>query len=251
MGFHLVEVGIFVPVAFKVFRTAESIEIREYGVSFDVAGVGNVDVFWVGVHRHDFFLYLVGRFREVDAVAEALRHFCLAVGARKTEACCVVWQHDGRLHECFAVDIVEAAHDFRCLFNHRFLVFSGRHGGGAEGRDVGGLADGVGEEAYGDAAFEAAHLDFRLHGWVALQAAYADEVHEIEREFAELRNLALDEKRHLFRVEAAGKVVERHLNDILAHLFRVIDVVGEGLCVGDEYEHLLEVAFVLEFYAAA
>ena len=50
VGFHLVEVGIFVPVAFKVFRTAEGIEIREYGVSFDVARVGNVDVFWVGVH---------------------------------------------------------------------------------------------------------------------------------------------------------------------------------------------------------
>ena len=85
-----------------------------------------------------------------------------------------------------------------------------------------------------------------------LQAAYADEVHEIKPEFAELRNLALDEKRHhFFRVEAAGEVVERHLNDILAHFFRVVDVVGEGLCVGDEYGHLLEVAFVLELYAAA
>ena len=61
----------------------------------------------------------------------------------------------------------------------------------------------------------------------------------------------MDKDGHLLGVEAAGQIVEGHLDDVLAHLLGVVDVVGQGLCVGDEDEHLLVVGGLLQFDAAA
>ena len=81
---------------------------------------------------------------------------------------------------------------------------------------------------------------------VALEALDRDEVGEELRHLVQFGDLALDEERHLIRVKAAGKVVQSYLDDVLADLFRVVGIVGEGLYVGDENEHPVIVALVLE-----
>ena len=151
--------------------------------------------------------------------------------------------------------------DLARLFEHRLLILAGGDGRGAESGDVRRLRNGVGEEPDGNALplqvvlrvvlREAAQLDFGLHGRVALQTGHGDEVHVVERQFAQFGDLRLDEERRPFGVEAAGQVVERHLDDVLAHLFGVVGVVGERLRVGDHDEDLLELSGVLQLHAAA
>ena len=51
--------------------------------------------------------------------------------------------------------------------------------------------------------------------------------------------------------EAAREVVERHLDDVLAHLFGVVGVVGERLRVGNHDEDALVFARILQLDAAA
>ena len=53
----------------------------------------------------------------------------------------------------------------------------------------------------------------------------------------------------LGRVDAAGQVVQCHLQDVLAHLLRVVGVVGQGLCVGDHHIDLIVLAGVLQAHA--
>ena len=65
----------------------------------------------------------------------------------------------------------------------------------------------------------------------------------------ELRYLALDEESDLRRVEAAGKVIQCYLNDVLTHLLRVIGIVCECLNVCDEHKHAVIVALVLKEHA--
>ena len=124
-------------------------------------------------------------------------------------------------------------------------------GGGAERRDVRRLAYGVGEEAHGDAGLEVAHLYLGLHRGIALQARDGDEVHVIERQLAQLRYLRLDEQGAAFGVKPAGQVVQRHFDDILPHLLGGVHVIGQGLGVRDEDEHLGIVSGVLKLHAAA
>ena len=50
-------------------------------------------------------------------------------------------------------------------------------------------------------------------------------------------------------VEPAGEVVERHLQDVLAHLLGVLGVVGQGLRVGDHDVNLVKIAGVLQAHA--
>ena len=59
-------------------------------------------------------------------------------------------------------------------------------------------------------------------------------------------DLALDEKRDLLRVQAAGQVVQGHFNDILADFFRIVGIIGQRLDVGDEHEHPVIVSLVLK-----
>ena len=51
---------------------------------------------------------------------------------------------------------------------------------------------------------------------------------------------------HLVGVQTAGQIVQRHLQNVLAHLLRIIGVVGEGLCVSDHDIDLIELARVLQ-----
>ena len=146
--------------------------------------------------------------------------------------------------------MVEAAHDFRGLFDHRLLILAGGYRIGTERGDISRLRNGISEETDGNAAFEAAHADFGLHRRVALQATYRHQVLEIESQFTQFRDLALHEKGHLLGVETAGQIVEGDLDYILAYLFGVIGVVSQRLSVGDKHKHLAVIARVLQFYAA-
>jgi len=126
------------------------------------------------------------------------------------------------------------------------LILTGRHSSGTECRDIRCLADGVGEEAHRDAGLEVPHLDLALHGGVALQAAHGDEVHIVEAQLSQFRHHGLDENMGLGGVDAAGQIVQRHLQDVLTHLFRVVGVIGQGLCIGDHNVDLIVLAGVLQ-----
>ena len=241
---------------------AESVEVGEHCVAFDLARVLHAQVVGIGVHAHHLLLDLLGRVRQIDAVAEALAHLGLAVGSRQAHAGRVLGQQDFRLDERFAVHRVEFVDDFARLLDHRLLVLAHGHGRGPEGRDVRRLADGVGEEsdgnaltlgrvAFGGALGESAQGDLGLHGRVALQTLHGDQVHVVERQFAQFRHLRLDEERRFRGVETHREVVQRHFDDILTHLFRVVGIVGERLRIGDHNEYFVELARVLQLDAAA
>ena len=251
MGFQFVQIRIFGQIKAEVFRTAKGIQVSEYGVAFQFSGVLHTQVVGVGIHALHLLLHLVGRVRKIDTVAEALAHLGFAVRSRQAQAGCIVGQQDFRFHEGFTIYIVETAYDFTSLFNHRLLVFAHGHGSGAESGDVRCLADGVGEETYGDACLEITHLDFGLYRRVALQAAHGHQVHIVEGQFAEFRYLGLDEDGTLRRVQSASQVVQCHLDDVLAHLFRILHIVRQRLCVGDEDENLVVQAGVLQFHSSS
>ena len=136
--------------------------------------------------------------------------------------------------------------DLAALLQHGHLILARRDGGGAERRDVGGLTDGVGEEADRDAGLEVLLLDLRLDGGVALQAGHRDEVHIIEAQLGQLRHHGLNEDVGLGGVDAHGQIVQRHLQNVLAHLLRVVGVVGQRLCISDHDVDLIELAGVLQ-----
>ena len=72
MCFQLVEICVIRQIALEVLRLAECIEISKYGISLDLARVGDLDVIRVGVHAHDFFLDLIRLLGQVNAVSKQL-----------------------------------------------------------------------------------------------------------------------------------------------------------------------------------
>ena len=246
MCLQLVEVLVLGQELGKVLRAAECIQIDEDGVALHLAGVLHAQVVRVGVHGHDLLLDVLGLIGEVDAVAEALAHLGLAVGAGQAQAGAVLGQNDLRLHQSLTVDRVELMNDLAALLDHGALVLTCGDGSGLEGGDVRSLADGVSEEAHRDAGLEVLLLDLGLDGGVALQAGDGDEVHIIEAQLGQLRHHGLDEDVCLGGVDAHGQIVQSDLQDVLAHLLRVIGVVGEGLCVSDHDIDLVELARVLQ-----
>ena len=262
VGLQFVERGVVRQMAGEVLRTAEGVEVGEDRVALDPARVLHAQVVRVGVHAHHLLAHLLGRIAQVDAVAERFGHLGLAVGAREPLAGGVRRKQDFGCDERRAVERVEFVDDFARLLDHRLLILARRHGRGLEGRDVRRLTDRVGEEADGDALTllrvalrsalrETAELDLGLHGRIALQALHRNEVHVVERQFAQLGNLRLYEKGRFRRVEAARKVVERNFQHVAAHLFGVVRVVGECLRIRDHDEYALEPARILQFDAAA
>ena len=84
-----------------------------------------------------------------------------------------------------------------------------------------------------------------------MKALHRHQIHVVERQFAQFGDLRLDEERRTRRVETRREVIERHLHDVLPHLFGIVRIVRERLCVGDHDEYALEFARVLQFDAAA
>ena len=248
---QLLECLVLGPELGEVVGRAERLKVCEHGVAFEVARLVHAHARCTVRHLLHLLPHLSSRVREVDAVAERLRHLLLAVGAGQATCRSVLGQHDLRLHEHLAVCLVEAAHELACHLNHRFLVFACRHGCSLEQSDVGSLAHRVAEEAERNVSLEVAHLYFGLHGRVALHARHGDEVHQICSKLGELRYLTLYEERTLLGVETSREVVESHLDDVLANFFGVVCIVGESLHVSHEDEHTVEIASVLQFDAAA
>ena len=167
-----------------MFRTAECVEVCEDGITFNLSRILHAEVSRIGIHTHDLLLDFFRFFGQIDTVAEWFAHLGFTVSTRQTQAGSIVRQQDFRFHQCFAIDIVETADYFACLFEHRFLVFAYGDSRCTECSDVRSLTDRISEEAYGNACLEVTHLDFRFHGRVTLQAGYAYKVHIVEAKFA-------------------------------------------------------------------
>ena len=205
----------------------------------------------VGVHAHHLLAHIFGRIRQIDAVAQRLAHLGLAVGAGQAQARGILREQDLGLDQRRAVHRVEFVDYLAGLLHHRLLILARGHGRRAESGDVRRLRNGIGVESDGNRLAELAHHDLALYRWVALQTGHRDEVHVIERQFAQLRNPALDEYGRLGGIDAAREIVERDFDYVLAHLVGIVGVVGERLRVGYHYENLLERARVLQLDALA
>ena len=68
-------------------------------------------------------------------------------------------------------------------------------------------------------------LYFGLDGGIPLQARDGDKIHIIGGQLRKLGNHRLNKDGGLGGIYAAGQVIERHLDDIIAHLLRVLGVV--------------------------
>ena len=251
MCFQFIEVRIFGQVKTEVFGTAESVQISKYRIAFYFTRVLYTQVVGIGIHTFHFFLYFVGRVGEVDAVSQALTHLGFSICSGQAQAGGVVGQKDFRFNQCFTINIVEAANDFACLFQHWFLVFAHRDSCCLESGNVRSLADGVGEETYRDAGVEVAQLNFCLYCRITLQAAYGHHIHEVKTQFAQFGNLRLNEDGAFCRVQPACQIVKRHFDNILTYLFRVVHIVRQCLCIGYENKYLVIQTGVLQLHSSS
>ena len=188
MRLELVQVGVIGQIALEMLVAAEGRQVDEHRVVLRVAGVGNAQVVGVGVHVHDLGADLVGFVGKIDAIAQGFAHLRAAVGAGQAQTGGIIGQYGGRLHQCRAIEIVEAAHNLAGLFQHGELIFTHGHGVRHEGGDVRCLAHGVAQEARRNACAEVPHLDLVLYGGVAFQTRQRHEVQIVEGQFAQLRD---------------------------------------------------------------
>ena len=120
-----------------------------------------------------------------------------------------------------------------------------------EGRDIGGLRDGIGEKAHRQALVgKAPHLNLGLHGGVTGETCRGDQIHIVKGQGMERREGGLHADGGLGGVDAHGEVVQHDVDDILPDLAGVIGVVGQGLIVGDEDVDLVEAAGILKLHPA-
>ena len=251
MGLQFVQIGVVRQVAGKVLVSAEGIQIQEHRIVLRVAGVGHLQMVGVGVHAHHLPADIVGAVRQIDAVAEGFAHFGLAVGAGQAEAGFVIRQQRRRLHQRFAVEGIEAADDLPGLLQHGQLVLAHRHRVGHEGGNIRRLADGIGQKPHGDAVLEAPHLDLRFDGGVALQPGQRHQIHIVKGQLRQFADVGLHQNGGFLRVDAAGQIVQRHLQDVVPHLLGMVEVVRQRLGVGDHEEQLFIPAAVLQRHAVA
>ena len=195
MSFEFVEILVVGQKLGKMLVGCKCVKIREHGVPFHLAFILDTKVIGVGKHRHNFRLYLVGRVRKVNAVAERFAHLCFSVDTGKSATLLVAWQKDFGFDKSFAVNRVEFAHDFFALLQHRFLVFADGNGRRLERRDVRGLADRISQESYGNTLFKVAHFYLGFYGRIALQSRKRDEIHIVKRKFRKFRHGRLNENR--------------------------------------------------------
>ena len=124
----------------------------------------------VGEHGHDFLFHHIGFIGEVDAVSQGFAHLCLTVDTRETQARLVGGKDDLGIGQGLAVYGVELVNDLFTLLQHGHLVLAYGYMGSAESGDISSLADGVAEEADGNAGFEITLYDLRLYRGVSLYA---------------------------------------------------------------------------------
>ncbi len=230
---------------------AESIQIDEGAVAFEMSRRVDGEVLGVGIHALDLLGEFFGCVAEVDTVAERFAHFSFAVGSGESQAGSIVGEEDFRLDKSFTINIVETVNDFASKLNHRGLVFADRYGCSLEGSDVRRLADGVAEEANRNRLLKVAHLDFGFHRRVALHARNRNEIHVVERQFGQFGDMSLHKDGRLRRVETYRQIIERHLDNVLAHFLGVVGIIGKGLSIGNHDKNLIEIAGVLQLNTSA
>ena len=217
-----------------------------------MSGIVEVDVLGIGVHRAHLLPDIFSRVREIDTVAEALRHLLLAIRTGQTTSRHVLRQHDIGFREHLCIDLVKTASELTRHLQHRLLILTDGHRGRLEQQNIRSLRHGVAEETEGHAlAFEATHLDLRLHRRIALNARDTDEVHQIGSQLSQFRNLTLDKEHALLGVKACGQVVEGHLDDVLSDLLGVVSIISEGLHIGHKHEHTVIIARILQLDTTA
>ena len=129
-------------------------------------------------------------------------------------------------------------------FDVWLLVFADWHKIRVAEGDVCRLADRIADEAVGHVVV-AVLRSFGLDRWVVAQGVHRDE-HGIEdRQLGDGWDLALQEERHLFRIETNREVVDGDLHDAVADQLWTLKVGRQRLDVGDLNEG---VVVVLQFH---
>ena len=248
MGFQFIQILVFRQELREVLRSAERVQVSEYCISLQLARIFDADVSGVCKHTEYFFLDIPRFFRKVDAVAKGLAHLRFPICPRKPQARLVVRKQDLRLYKGFPINKIEFVHDLLCLLDHGHLILSHRHYRRLKRRDIRRLADRIGEEAHRDACLEISHLDLRFYSRVALQPGNCDQIHIVKRQFAQLWHLRLDKQRRFLRVQTAGKVIQRHFDNVLADFLRVVCIIRQCLSVSDHDKNIVKVPCILELY---
>ena len=190
-------------------------------------------------------------FRQINAVAQRLGHLSLAIGARQTQARLILRQQNLRRNQCLTVYAVKLVHDFAGLLYHRHLILAGRNRGRTERRDIGRLTDWICKESNRNARFKIAHLNFRLYRWIALQTRYGNQIHIVHGQLGQLRHLRLNKQCRLCRIQTAGQIIQRNLQNILTNLFRIVCVISQCLCICNHNEDFIVFTGILQLYAAS
>ena len=251
VSLQLVQVSVVRQEFGKVLFGAESIQIGENSVAFNLTGILYAYMVRIGVHGHNFLSDILRFIGKINAVAQGFTHLGFAVNAGQTQAGIVLRQHDVRVNQCFAVHGVKLVHDFLTLLQHRQLVLAYRHYGRTEGGDICSLADRIAEEAGRNACFKITHFDFILNGRVTLQTGYSDQVHIVEGQLGQLRHHGLNEKGRFSRIKAAGQIIQRYLDDVLTYLFRMLSVVCKRLGISNHDIYFIICTRILQLYTLA
>jgi hypothetical protein len=205
----------------------------------------------VGDHRHDLDADLVGGIVEEDGVAVALGHLA-PVRARHARA--LLGDECLRLHEvALAVGpgkgAVEAPHDLARQLEMRRLVLAHGHEVGAHDGDVGGLQQGVEEEAHVAEVLVGDLLALLLVGRHALEPRHRGDHREVHGQLGDLGDVRLAIDGALVGVEAGRDPVEDLLFGEAPDLRSVGPHRGHRVPVGHEVERvvlLLEREHVLQ-----
>ena len=137
------------------------------------------------------------------------------------------------------VDVVEAPRDLPHEFDVGHLV--GTHGdlAGAIDQDIGGLQDGIAEEAVGRQVPVVQLLLLLLVGRYPLEPAHRRDHRQQEVQFGVFGYATLHEDRGGSGADPGGEPVDHHVERVLLDDARVLVVGGERVPVGDEEEGLV------------
>ena len=207
MIFHLVQILVVGGKFCEIFVFAEGIQIRKDRISFYLTRVRYLQMVRIRVHGHDLltdFLFWIGK---IDTVSQRFTHLRLAIDTRQAQAGLIIRQQHIGLDQGITIDRIKLTDNLPSLFQHRQLILAHRNRCRLKCGDIRRLTDRICEESDGNAGFKVAHLDFRFHCRISLQTRDRDQIHIIEREFTQFRNLRLDEQRRLRRIQTASQVV--------------------------------------------
>ena len=159
---------IFRQIFFKMFRLAECIQISKYTVALDMTRIRYLNMGWICVHAHDFFLHICLGICKINTVSKRFTHLLFSISTRKTHTCFIIRKKHLRLHQYFIVNAVELADNLSCLLDHRELVFPCRNSRCLKCCNICSLTDWIVKKANRNTRLKIAHLNLRLYGRITL-----------------------------------------------------------------------------------